>query len=94
MVVVRGGGGGDASASPMRAGTWQRPLRARALPLAHPSLRLRPLPPLSPSPYAPAQVDRLYDWHSVPNSPIMDSMARQPEYVRKEFDDRLNQASG
>lgn len=38
------------------------------------------------------KVDRLYNWQSVPNSPIQDAFARQEEYVRKEFDDRLNQA--
>ncbi len=39
------------------------------------------------------KVDRLYKWNSVANSPIQDAFARQEEYVRKEFDDRLNQAS-
>lgn len=39
------------------------------------------------------KVDRLYKWNSVPNSPIQDAFARQEEYVRKEFDDRFNQAS-
>lgn len=37
------------------------------------------------------QVDRLYKWDSVANSPIQDAMARQPEFVRKEFDTRYNQ---
>ena len=37
------------------------------------------------------KVDRLYSWQSVPNSPIQDAFNRQEEYVRKEFDDRLNQ---
>ena len=36
-------------------------------------------------------MDRLYKWNSVANSPIQDAMARQEEYVRKEFEDRLNQ---
>ncbi|GAB4816828.1 hypothetical protein N2152v2_003874 [Parachlorella kessleri] len=39
------------------------------------------------------KVDRLYDWKAVPNSPIQDSLARQPDYVRREFEDRLSQAS-
>ena len=39
------------------------------------------------------KVDRLYKWNSVANSPIQDAFARQEEYVRKEFDDRFNQAS-
>lgn len=40
------------------------------------------------------QVDRLYKWQTVANSPIQDAMARQEEYVRKEFEDRYNQVGG
>ncbi len=36
---------------------------------------------------------RLYDWKAVPNSPIQDALARQQEYVRLEFENRLAQAS-
>ena len=59
-----------------------------------PALDLPPLPsPPLPLPLSPAmnKVDRLYSWQSVPNSPIQDAFNRQEEYVRKEFDDRLNQ---
>lgn len=40
------------------------------------------------------KVDRLYNWNSVANSPIQDAFARQEEYVRKEFEDRLNSVRG
>ncbi|KAL4860126.1 Eukaryotic translation initiation factor 5B [Chlorella vulgaris] len=39
------------------------------------------------------KVDRLYKWQTVANSPIQDAMARQEEYVRKEFEDRYNQVA-
>ena len=44
--------------------------------------------------WAPHLYRRLYSWNSVPNSPIQDAMARQEEFVRKEFDDRYNQVGG
>jgi hypothetical protein len=40
------------------------------------------------------KIDRLYNWRSVANSPVQDALGRQEEYVRKEFEDRLNQARG
>ena len=45
------------------------------------------MPPLPP-------YRRLYDWQTVANSPVQDAMARQPEYVRKEFDTRYSQVWG
>lgn len=39
----------------------------------------------------PRPVRRLYDWKAVPNSPIQDALARQPDYVRMEFENRLQQ---
>lgn len=40
-------------------------------------------------PFSP-QVDRLYGWKSVPNSPIMDALERQAEHVRTEFEQRMD----
>lgn len=50
------------------------------------------LPP--PTHAAMNKVDRLYNWKTVANSPIQDAFARQEEYVRKEFEDRLNGVRG
>jgi hypothetical protein len=41
--------------------------------------------------YPPPQVDRLYNWKSVPDSPIRDAFKRQKDHVMKEFDDRSSQ---
>ena len=48
------------------------------------------LPPASRATAVPLY-RRLYDWQSVANSPVQDAMARQQEYVRKEFDTRYSQ---
>jgi translation initiation factor 5B len=37
------------------------------------------------------QIDRLYQWKSVPDGPVRDAFKRQKEHVMKEFDDRSSQ---
>lgn len=39
------------------------------------------------------QVDRMFDWKAVKDAPIRDSMAQQKDYVRLEFDKRLQQST-
>jgi len=38
-------------------------------------------------------VDRLFDWHAVPDTPIQEALARQKPHVRAEFDQRLKQST-
>ena len=39
------------------------------------------------------QVDRLFDWQAVPDTPIQEALARQKPHVRTEFEQRLKQST-
>jgi translation initiation factor 5B len=38
------------------------------------------------------KIDRMYGWKPLPNAPVRESLAQQPEYARGEFDTRLKDA--
>lgn len=46
---------------------------------------------VTPRHWAAAQVDRLYGWKSVPDSPVRDAFKRQKEFVMTEFEQRSSQ---